>query len=389
MKSGIQASRAANTSIISNSVLLPVRDFARVALSDARGGDPVPGSPEDHLEAALEWLARAQDISGDGGVSYGYSLRGGWLPPYRETSGYIAPTFYRAAEQLGLPEFAERADRIVRWLLQVQNSDGGFANPKYGPDGIVFDTGQCLFGLVAAYEHTGERAFLDAARKAGQWLVNALGTDPMWRRYEHKSTPHAYNTRTAWALVRLHQVDPQPQWEATARRNLNWALTNQRATGFFDNNAFITGDAPYTHNISYSICGLQESGWLLGDDRYIEAARRCSDATLALQRADGFIPGQIHPDGTPRDSYSCLTGQAQLSIVWAEQYERTGADRYRKAAHKSLGFVRTHHRLNDSNPAIRGAIAGSYPVWGRYAPLSYPNWAVKFFVDALLKERQW
>jgi hypothetical protein len=34
-------------------------------------------------------------------------------------------------------------------------------------------------------------------------------------------------------------------------------------------------------------------------------------------------------------------------------------------------------------------VAGSFPIWGRYAPLSYPNWAAKFFVDALLLERKW
>ena len=32
---------------------------------------------------------------------------------------------------------------------------------------------------------------------------------------------------------------------------------------------------------------------------------------------------------------------------------------------------------------IRGGIKGSQPVWGRYAPMSFPNWATKFFVDAM------
>ena len=32
---------------------------------------------------------------------------------------------------------------------------------------------------------------------------------------------------------------------------------------------------------------------------------------------------------------------------------------------------------------VRGGIKGSQPVWGRYAPLSFPNWATKFFVDAM------
>jgi hypothetical protein len=32
---------------------------------------------------------------------------------------------------------------------------------------------------------------------------------------------------------------------------------------------------------------------------------------------------------------------------------------------------------------VRGGIKGSHPVWGRYAFMSFPNWATKFFVDAM------
>ena len=38
---------------------------------------------------------------------------------------------------------------------------------------------------------------------------------------------------------------------------------------------------------------------------------------------------------------------------------------------------------------VRGAIAGSYPIWGRYAPLTFPNWATKFFIDALIAARSY
>ena len=34
-----------------------------------------------------------------------------------------------------------------------------------------------------------------------------------------------------------------------------------------------------------------------------------------------------------------------------------------------------------------GGIKGSFPVYGRYAPLQYPNWATKFFIDALLAKQ--
>jgi hypothetical protein len=38
-----------------------------------------------------------------------------------------------------------------------------------------------------------------------------------------------------------------------------------------------------------------------------------------------------------------------------------------------------------ANPHIRGGIAGSEPLQGRYHPYQYPNWAAKFTADALMQ----
>jgi hypothetical protein len=35
-----------------------------------------------------------------------------------------------------------------------------------------------------------------------------------------------------------------------------------------------------------------------------------------------------------------------------------------------------------------GAIPGSFPIWGRYEPFAFPNWATKFFCDALMIEQE-
>jgi hypothetical protein len=122
--------------------------FTQLAAKDLLGVQPRAAEPDAHLLAAEAWLKRAHDRSADDGVSYGYSLRGGWRPSYRETSGYIAATFFALARHRWEPAYRERALRVCRWLLGVQNADGSFANPRYGDDGIVFDTGQDLFGLV-------------------------------------------------------------------------------------------------------------------------------------------------------------------------------------------------------------------------------------------------
>ncbi len=356
--------------------------FAKAAVRDARGGRRALSTPERHLLAAEQWLCRAQDATPDGGISYGYSLRGGWRPSYPETSGYIATTFFRLARARD-PAYADRAVRILDWLLGVQNEDGSFCNPRYGRGGIVFDTGQVLFGLVRGHEETGRADFLDAARRAAAWLAQVADADGRWTRHEHRGVPHVYNTRTAWALLRLDDVERDPRREAVARANLDWAVAEQQASGFFDHCSFRRGEAPFTHTLAYTARGLLESGLLLGDARYLDAATRCADAARGHLRPDGQLPSTISPQGRAMASSCCLTGNCQFAIIWARLASLGSRPEYRQAIARALDYVMSTQDLETSDLAVRGAIKGSHPVWGRYAPMSFPNWATKFFVDAL------
>jgi rhamnogalacturonyl hydrolase YesR len=364
-------------------------NFNSLVFKDAIASKPKKGSPQEHLAAAQNWLKHAHDKSPDGGVSYGYSLRGGWLPSYRETSGYIATTFFQLADELSDQNYFDRAIEICRWLISVQNEDGSFANPKYGTDGIVFDTGQDLFGLVRAYEKTGDTSFKDAAKRAADWLVRVADNQGRWTRFEHMNTPHTYNTRSAWAVLRMNQIEHDPERERVARANLDWAVAEQQATGFFDNCSFEKGVAPYTHTIAYTTRGLLESGLLLNEQRYLDAAKRCADAAIKYVGDDGFLPGQISVDGKTITKYCCLTGNCQFSIIWAKLFDRTNEEIYRTNVIKATDYVMGCQDINTTNLDIHGAIKGSQPIWGRYAPFSFPNWATKFFVDAMMLRNRW
>ncbi|MDO8312239.1 MAG: hypothetical protein Q7T25_09885 [Sideroxyarcus sp.] len=370
-------------------MLATLLSFTKLAVSDLLGIRPQAADREAHLLAAEEWLKRAHDHGADDGVSYGYSIRGGWRSSYRETSGYIATTFFDLARHRNDADFRERALRICRWLLSVQNHDGSFSNPHYGDAGIVFDTGQDLFGLVRAYERTGDAAFYDGALRAANWLVDIADGEDRWTRNEHLNTPHVYNTRTAWALLRMNQVEYSAERERVARANLDWALSEQQSSGFFNECAFERGMAPFTHTIAYATRGLQECGELLKDDRYRDAAQRCADAALKHVREDGFLPGQIAIDGKAAATYCCLTGNCQFSIVWAKLFDRTSNEYYQSGAIRALDYVMRCQDIHTPDLHIRGAIKGSQPIWGKYAPLSFPTWPAKFFIDAMLLRNRW
>jgi hypothetical protein len=359
----------------------PIIKFGRIAIGDFLGKD-YAGAPEDHLLAAEAWLCRAQDASADGGVSYGFSVLGGWRPSYPETSGYIATTFFRLAKNRN-PVYADRAHRILRWLVTIQNADGSFANHRYGKQGIVFDTGQILFGLVRAYELTGDLDVLARARQAADWLTQIVDADLRWTRNEHLDTPHVYNSRTAWALLRMNQVEFDPLREKVARRNLDWAVEEQLCSGFFKHCSFKLGAPPFTHTLAYTARGLFESGTLLGEQKYVDAATRCSDAMLLHLREDGYLPSTITTSGEPVGKSCCLTGNCQFAILWARLYASTLKASYRFAVTRALDFVMSTQNITTNDLDVRGGIKGSHPIWGRYAFMSFPNWATKFFVDAM------
>ncbi len=345
-----------------------------------------------HLAAAIDWLCRAQDVRDGkpdaGGVSAGWSFEDGWLPSYPETTGYIIETFLAAAKVLERPELVARARRMIDWELSIQLPDGAFPG-HFGEPGsrpVIFNTGQIMHGMVAGHTQLGRADCLAAAVRAGHWLADQQDEDGCFRRFEHNDTPHVYNTRATWPLLATGLIAGESRLVQAARRHLDWALTQQSASGWFATNAFTPGRSPFTHTIAYAIRGLLEAGVLLGEARYLDAALKAGRGIAAVQRADGWLAG-TYRDGWVADAgYACLTGVAQMSLNWTRLAQATGAQELRAHARSALAYLKSTQRLEHADPAVRGGIAGSAPIWGAYSRFEYPNWAAKFFADALLMD---
>ena len=347
---------------------------------------------KDHLQGAIDWLCRAQDVrdaeSDAGGVSAGWSFEDGWLPAYPETTGYIIETFLAAADILKQPDLIVRAQRMIDWELSIQLPDGAFPG-HFGEAGsrpVIFNTGQIMHGLIAGYSQLGRADCLEAAIQAGHWLVQQQDEDGCWRQYEHNNVPHVYNTRATWALLATGLLAAEPDQVAAARHNLDWALTRQTPCGWFADNAFVPDRAPFTHTIAYAIRGLLESGVLLDEDRYLQAAVVAGQGLAKAQRKDGWLAGTYRDDWVTDAGYCCLTGLAQMSLNWTRLAQITGDEGFRNHARAGLAYLKTTQKLDTTDPVVRGGIAGSSPIWGDYSRFEYPNWAAKFFADALLMD---
>jgi len=351
------------------------------------------GSNQEHLEAAMDWLCAAQDAQEAGGISAYYDLRAGaWAAPYPETTGYIIPTFFNYATRRGLETYRKRAIHMADWLLTVQLENGAFPIGPLWLDRertpIVFDTGQILHGLARTYEETGRQEYLASACRAGDWLAKIQSPDGNWEKHVSLGYVHTYNVRSAWGMLRLYTSSQDPKHLAAARANLDWALTQQDPDGWFRNAGFQPEVDPLTHTIAYTIEGLLEAGLQLADQRYIEAARLAANALRRKQLEDGFLRARFGAGWNSSLNWSCLTGTAQMALVWLRLYQTYSDEQDLSAALAANKYVKQRQPLRAPLPGVRGGVAGSYPIYCEYEPYRNLNWAVKFFADSLMLAEQ-
>lgn len=346
-----------------------------------------------HLAAAADWICRAQDANSDGGVAARYRFSHGWTASYPETTGYIIPTFYNYAAFKRDEKYRQRAERMADWLLSVQQENGAFhghdVSKKSEPR--VFNTGQALLGLVRAFHETGKEIYLVAGIRAGDWLVSVQDPDGTWTKFAYYHRAHTYYTEVDWPLLELYAVTQTPSYYEAASKHLHWTRSHQHPNGWIDQCGFRDDVAPFLHTIAYTMQGWLESGVILQPEAplqnvYVQAALRAAEVLLHRYEVRNFMAGQFDCNWKGTVTYSCLTGNAQTALNWLRLYELTQDARFLNGALKLNDYMKSTQDLQSHNAGIRGGIKGSQPIWGRYISYSYPNWAAKFFIDALLLE---
>lgn len=347
---------------------------------------------QTHLSACIDWLCTAQDVrkghNDEGSVSAGWSFEDGWLQGYPETTGYIIETFLAAAEILNRADLIERANKMIDWELSLQQEDGAFPG-HFGEPGshpVIFNTGQIMHGMVAGYLQLQRQDCLEAAIKAGYWLKEQQDNDGCWYQFEHNNVPHVYNTRATWALLSTALIAHETELKESAIQNLDWALSQQLDSGWYDNNAFTPNRQPFTHTIAYAIRGFLECGVLLQEERYIQSALKAAREVANTLSQDGWLAGTYNAHWQKTANYSCLTGVAQMSLNWTRLAQDCNAPELREPAQRAIDYVKRNHNTQTANVIVRGAVAGSAPIWGDYSRFEFPNWAAKFFADALMMD---
>jgi len=344
-----------------------------------------------HLDAAINWLCHAQNMTPDAGVSQTYLIRSEhWANSYPETTGYIIPTFYSYAALTGRDDIRQLARQMTDWECEVQTDCGGVLAGAMGDSDqpTIFNTGQVLFGWVRSFEEEKDERYRYAAIKAANWLCDVQDEDGCWRQFGSPMTDksiNTYNTRSAWGILRVYQITDEPRFLEAAVKNIEWAFAQRHENGWLPQNCLQDDEQPFVHTIAYAMRGIMEIGAYSGREDFIELAIKMGDALLLALPENGMLPGRFDCQWQPTVKWSCLTGDAQIAINWSRLYQLTGDEKYKQGISKILLFLKSTQKLSGLT-AECGGIKGSHPVSGGYHPWQYPNWAAKFYADALMLE---
>ncbi len=355
-------------------------------------------SDDFRLERAINWILKAQASTSDGGVSLGYfplSTENGWRKSYPETTGYIITTLLRYAQTYNRPEIKTAAIVMGDWEIDVQMDSGAVQGgplcPKSQQTAAAFNTGMVLDGWCSLFEETQDEKYVAPLKRAALFLLNDLDESGFFKTngsFVSQGEVKTYTCLCAWSMYRAGVLLGRNDLQMAAIRSVEAALKKQTANGWFASNCLTESHRPLTHTIGYVIQGIFEVGVLSGREDFLNAARLALSSAVKCQQEKGFLAGRLNHFWEPTCDWVCLTGSAQLAIVCYRFAEQLGDFDLVPFANNLIDFVKATQVLESEDPNIVGGISGSYPIPGEYMQDGYPNWATKYFIDAVMLQNK-
>jgi hypothetical protein len=317
-------------------------------------------SEDRGVEAAISlleaWLAGAQRNAApaEGGVSSHYSLLDGW-------SGPSVSATAAALRMLPMPTELLDAPGAAAWLAGRQKADGGFGGEDSRDDALI--TAQALLGLVNAFRvKDGDGV---AVERAARRLVSMQADDGSWSG--SGAGGPARDGMSAWALLESSRMLCSDQQGEAALKGMDAARGTQHRNGWLEDCGERRDGPALSLAVGFAVRAFLEVYRLDGGLRHLDAAVMAGWALVAIQKADGTLPGLLGPRWEAEAPWTCPAGNALVSCCWMLLHRHTGEEAFLRAARAANLFLR--HTLVTSNPPdLVGGVRGSYPVDGRYEP---------------------
>ena len=349
------------------------------------------------LKLSIDFLLKSIDKKTGGSRAFYspflYPHKQGWSLPYPETTGYIIKTFDELIFDKGYEQLKPSSEKMAEWLMSIQMNDGalnaGLYNKKNKSQKSIFNTAQIIIGLHSRYINTKNPIYLKSGIKASNWLASCINQKGYFDKYHYyEDFMPSYYTRVCWPILLFKDFD---EYEG---QNINKVLSvlnnikkKQLNNFFIADSGFKPSSFAFLHTIAYTIRGFLECSKILDDEEMFNIALNLSEALLHKYERKKRLAGAYYENLNEISSYRCLTGEAQMVIIWNIIARKLSDFRFLNGSLKLLDSIENEIPKNNILLA-RGGLCGSKPYWGKYISFRQPNWATKFLVDAILEEEK-
>ncbi|HEX8169413.1 MAG TPA: lanthionine synthetase LanC family protein [Thermoanaerobaculia bacterium] len=319
---------------------------ARVRAVRKPGG---PAATDAYLEAALQAAAWLESIERKSGADLGsWPIADSFAvynPGVDNGAAGVGFFFLRLYDVTGDRHYLDVAKRAANY---VANEYKG-ARRMNGHDWLSGASGGGSF-LVAVHRATGDARYLDAARGAGDWLLSTAIATAAGLHWQHATVEKTYTGLAHGAsgvgifLLDLYEASGDARYLDAARRAWNWVETYEIPTAHgFVFKRLITDTVSYpgwcggTTGIVYFLERLDR---VTGEPRYREALLRAADGLIdtAVPRAGGGVAWDHYGPNSGNGIVYCH-GATSATSALAAAYRLSGDSRYLEAARKGAQWV--------------------------------------------------
>lgn len=227
-----------------------------------------------------------------------------YVKPYPEVTGYVIKYVCDNFEVIPR-NIIKAANKLVK--LQDKKS-GGYASFFEERMLFAFDTSQILIGLLAIYKRTGKRKYLNAAVKAGDFLLHMqLENGAIVPMYDRKTEERFIQQKTydiwngPWSGLNCKLTEGfAALYDATGDEKYKEAL--KKTADFYEQAQYIE----CTHPLGYWLEGLYAAG------RFDKVREVLEQKVIPRIRGNGYIAYKEELD------YAYVSGVVQLGILLAK-----------------------------------------------------------------------
>lgn len=176
----------------------------------------------------------------------------------------------KLSRAIGDERYTQAAVRVCDWVLKLQDDDGAFRATERTQQVVSHPHCYATEGLLFAHYVLGTQCYLDAARRAGRWLLRAQNRDGamsiaykrrwwrMGRRVVETVRPRRVTDATAQSIriwLALYYLDGDPRFLAACQKARGF-LARMQCTASSDRNAVGGYYFSPGHSMMFAWCAM-------------------------------------------------------------------------------------------------------------------------------------